>query len=84
METLSPLLGLFRGDNPWEPPHKGPVMQVFDGFFHVSLSRVLHKQSSCQWDVDTKVNYASTPPVNMAMDTPPVTMVITGVGQFSL
>ena len=30
-------------------PHEGPVMQSFDIFFIVSMTKLLNKQSRCQW-----------------------------------
>ena len=51
MEMLSALLAL----RAWNPPvtsgspHKGPIKWIFDIFFVVGLSKLLNKQSRCQW-----------------------------------
>ena len=50
-QDSSVLLALYEAGNltvTWDSSHKDPVVQTFDDFF-VTLNRLLHKQSSCQW-----------------------------------
>ena len=51
METFSALLAFCAGNSPvtGEFPAQGPVTRSFDGFFDLSLSKRLNKQSRRRW-----------------------------------